>query len=66
MEPQAMYSVYYDRKLVAIVVDSDAYPGGIMDFCHYLSPNEGLAHAVPIAGVKHRLHEENDEGQSDE
>jgi len=43
-----MHSLYYDGKLVAIVVDPDAYPGGIVDLCHYLSPNEGLAHAVPV------------------
>ncbi len=43
-----MHSLYYDGKLVAIVVDPDAYQGGIVDLCHYLSPNEGLAHAVPV------------------
>jgi len=48
-----MHSLYYDGKLVAIVVDPDAYPGGIVDLCHYLSPNEGLAHAEPIPAAVH-------------
>ncbi len=42
------FAIYYDGKLLGTIMNPDAYPGGVMDLCQRLSPDEGLCHAVKV------------------
>jgi hypothetical protein len=43
------HGIYYNGELIGIITNPDPH-GDIGSICNYLSPNEGLADAMPFEG----------------